>query len=294
LKEVAVFGGSFALGNSAQAASAIDWKKQMGLELYTVRDLMEKDFEGTLAKVAEIGYKEVEPTSYGGLTPQKFRAMLDRYGMTAPSTHVSAAAGPDLERELEGHQIMGHKYTGIRGGRPAGGAGSTQSTADSVRRSAAQYNEHGKLTKKFGMKILVHNHTQEFEWLEGGKLRPYDILLAETDPALVALQLDIGWASVAGQNILQMFQKNPGRFELWHVKDATGIRGVLPTATPAERRQASKLVPVGEGEIDYKSIFAKAELAGLKHFAIEQDNAAQGGDSVAAARTSYRNLMRAL
>lgn len=297
LQEVAVFGGSFALAGSAPAASAIDWKKQMGLELYTVRDLMEKDFEGTLAKVAEIGYKEVEPTSYGGLTPQKFRAMLDRYGMTAPSTHVGAAAGPDLERELEGHQVMGHKYTEVRGGRPPGGArgaGSTQPTADSVRRTAAQYNEHGKLVKKFGMKILVHNHTQEFEWLEGGKLRPYDILLAETDPALVALQLDIGWASVAGQNILQMFQKNPGRFELWHVKDATGITGILPTATPAERRQASKLVPVGEGEIDYKSIFAKAELAGLKHFAIEQDNAAQGGDSVAAARTSYRNLMRAL
>src|SRR6266496_4967393 len=72
------------------------------------------------------------------------------------------------------------------------------------------------IAKKFGMKILIHNHTQEFEFLEGGKPRPYDILIAETDPVLVALQLDIGWASVAGQKIVGMFKKSPGRFELWH------------------------------------------------------------------------------
>jgi sugar phosphate isomerase/epimerase len=286
----------------------------MGLELYTVRDLIDKDLEGTLAKVAEIGYKEVEPTTYGALDPKQFRAALDRYGLSAPSTHAGAAEGPDLEKQLEGFQIMGIQYTEIRGGRGAGGGrapgapagagapgaarggggGRPPQTEESVKLEAEQINKHGQIAKKFGMKMLVHNHTQEFEWLEGGKLTQYDVLLRETDPALVALQLDIGWASVAGQNILQMFQKSPGRFELWHVKDATGIKSADPKATPNERRKSSKLVPVGQGEIDYKAIFAKAAQAGLKHFGIEQDNAAEGGDSMTAAKASYQGLMKML
>ena len=163
-----------------------------------------------------------------------------------------------------------------------------------MKRTAQQINRHGRIAKKFGMKMLIHNHTQEFERLEGDKLRPYDILLAQTDPSLVAMQLDIGWASVAGQNILQMFQKNPGRFELWHVKDATGIQSADPKLTPNQRRGVSKLVPVGQGEIDYKAIFAKADVAGLEHFCIEQDNAAEGGDSMAAAKASYQGLWKIL
>src|SRR5204863_543677 len=117
-------------------------------------------------------------------------------------------------------------------------------SVESVKRAAAQHNEHGKITKKFGMKILIHNHTQEYELLDDGKTTQYDVLLAETDPALVAMQLDIGWASVAGQNILQMFRKNPGRYELWHVKDAVGMKGIDPRLTPDERRPKTKLVPV--------------------------------------------------
>lgn len=100
---------------------AADWKKQPGLELYTVRDLLPKDYEGTVAKVAEIGYKEVEPaTDYGKMDPKQFRAMLDRYGLTAPTTHVGATEGPDLERQLEGFQIMGIRYIEINAPRPAG------------------------------------------------------------------------------------------------------------------------------------------------------------------------------
>src|SRR5437016_12536849 len=104
--------------------SATDWRKQVGLELYTVRDLLAKDFEDTIAKVAALGYREVEPVGYGGLDPKQFRALLDKYKLAAPSTHAGATAGPDLEKELEGHQIMGFKYTEVRGGggRGAGGA----------------------------------------------------------------------------------------------------------------------------------------------------------------------------
>src|SRR5436305_7010798 len=95
LKEAAAYSGALAM--AANTVRAADWKKQAGLELYTVRDLITKDYEGTLAKVAEIGYKEVEAaTDYGNLQPKQFRAMLDRYGLTMPSTHVGAAAGPGL------------------------------------------------------------------------------------------------------------------------------------------------------------------------------------------------------
>jgi sugar phosphate isomerase/epimerase len=323
LKEAAACTGALAI--AASTARAADWKKQVGLELYTVRDLTAKDYEGTVAKVAEIGYKEVEAaTDYANLEPKQFRAMLDRYGLTMPSTHVGATAGPDLEKQLEGFQIMGIHYTEIRGGGGRGAArgpvappaapsaggvaagiaaglaargprpGGSAQTEESVKLTAGQLNQNGKLVKKFGMKILVHNHTMEFQALEGSRLRPYDILLAETDPALVAMQLDIGWASVAGQDILEMFKTHPGRFELWHVKDAKGIKVMNAQMTQQERQRSAMLVPVGLGEVDYTPIFAAAGLAGMKHYCIEQDNAADWGDSVAAARKSYQNLVKML
>lgn len=277
-----------------RAATSPDWKDHIGLELYTVRNLTPKDYEGTIAKVAEIGYKEVEPVDYGGMTPRQYRAMLDRNGLTAPSTHSGATDGPDLDKQLEGFQIMGIRYTEIRAPRKPGGGRGPQintPTEESVKRTAEQLNKHGEIAGKFGMKMLVHNHTIEFQPFEGGSKMPYDVLLAETNPSLVAMQLDIGWASVAGQNVLEMFRKNPGRFELWHVKDATGIKDMAPGMSQRERQRAAKLVPVGEGEVDYKSVFANARLAGMKHFCIEQDNAING-DSLAAARTSFQNLKR--
>ncbi|HEY1339082.1 MAG TPA: sugar phosphate isomerase/epimerase [Bryobacteraceae bacterium] len=301
-------------------AAATDWKKQVGLELFTVRDLLGKDYEGTLAKVAEIGYKEIEPaTNYGNMEPKQFRAMLDRYGLSVPSTHVGATEGPDLEKQLEGFQIMGIQYTEVRGGGgrgpgggggrgPGGGApgagrgpgggggggGRAPQTEESIKRQAQQINQHGAIVKKFGMKMLIHNHTQEFQPFEGSARVPYDVLLAETDPELVAMQLDIGWASVAGQDILAMFKKSPGRFELWHVKDAKGIKNMTAGMNQGERMRAAMLVPVGQGEVDYKTIFANASQAGMKHFCIEQDNAADWGDAIAAARVSFTNLTKML
>jgi sugar phosphate isomerase/epimerase len=262
--------------------------RRIGLELYTVRNLTPKDYEGTIAKVAEIGYKEVEPVDYGGMTPKQYRAMLDKYGLTAPSTHAGATEGPDLEKQLEGFQTMGILYTEVRGG-PGGNRG--PQTEETVKRSAEAINAHGQVVKKFGMKMLIHNHTAEFSPLSGSSKTMYDVLLAETDPSLVAMQLDIGWASVAGQNILEMFRQHPGRFELWHVKDARGIAAMTPDMNQSARMKAAKLAPVGEGEVDYKAIFAAAGQAGMKHFCIEQDNAVDG-DSMAAAATSYRNLRK--
>jgi sugar phosphate isomerase/epimerase len=207
-------------------AQAGDWKNIIGLELYTVRDQMAVDFEGVLAKVAAIGYKEIEPANgYNNMTPAKFRAMLDRLGLAMPSTHSPATGtGVELERQLEGFQVMGIRYAEIVAASPGGsrgGAGRSggplppgayfnpgtgvmhnafteaeafgpyqpAETLDSVKRRAAQLNANGRIARKFGIKMLVHNHTGEFEKLTDSPKTTYDVLLAETDPSLVRCSL---------------------------------------------------------------------------------------------------------
>lgn len=318
LKGAALAGGIALVTGSmheALAQAAPDWKNQIGLELYTVRDLMQKDYEGVLTKIASFGYKEVEPANgYNNMSPKEWRAMLDRLGLSAPSTHSGLPPGDTVEARLEGGQIMGFKYIeNLGGGAPGGGRGASGAgrgpapaprpaapagqgrTTEMIKRQAQTLNENGKIAQKFGMKMIVHNHTQEFSVLaDNPNMRPYDVLLAETDPALVAMQLDIGWASVAGQDILGMFRKNPGRFECWHVKDATGIKYLPIQMSMADRMRNAYLVPVGQGQVDYKAIFAQAKQAGMKHFCVEQDNANAWGDSVLAAKASIEGLKKAL
>jgi len=293
-----VSGAALAAGslNEALAQTTPDWKKQIGLELFTVRDAMQKDYEGVLAKIASYGYKEIEPASgYNNLSAKDFRAMIDRYGLSVPSTHSGLPAGDTIEARLEGAQIMGLKYVENLGAPAGPGRGAGGPTTESVKRQAQTLNENGKTAKKFGIKMIVHNHTGEFALLsDNHNLRPYDILLAETDPDVVAMQLDIGWASVAGQDIVAMFKKNPGRFECWHVKDATNIKFLPPAMPQNERMQNAYLVPVGQGQVDYKTIFASASVAGMKHFCIEQDSADAWGDSVLAAKASITGLQKIL
>ncbi len=291
------------------AETAPNWTAQMGLELYTVRDMIAKDYPGTLEKVAQIGYKEIEPAEgYNHMSPRAFRAMIDRLGLRMPSTHSGITEGADaaVERRLEGFRIMGIQYTSLDASRPSRGGVrqpftpaerarmiarmSRSRTVDEVKREAAVYNRYGKLAQKFGIKILRHNHTMEFQRCQGSTVTPYDILLSETNPEVVVMQMDIGWAEVAGQNPIQWFHKHPGRFVLWHVKDVACLKCLPPVTDEFARLRAARLVPVGEGDINYENIFKHASLAGMKHFAIEQDSAADWGDSMAAARVSFQHL----
>jgi sugar phosphate isomerase/epimerase len=301
--------GNAAAAPAQSAETAPNWAGQMGLELYTVRDLMAKDYQGTLEKVAQIGYKEIEPAGgYNHMSPRGFRAMIDRLGLRMPSTHSGIIEGADstAEKRLEGFKIMGIQYTSLdappppraRVRRPFTPAERAQfrarmsrsRTIDEVKREAALYNRYGKIAQKSGIKILRHNHTMEFQRCEGSELTPYDILLSETDPELVVMQMDIGWATVAGQNAIELFHKHPGRFVLWHVKDAACMKCLPPVTDEFARLREARLVPVGEGDINYENIFKYASLAGMKHFAIEQDSAADWGDSMAAARVSFQHL----
>jgi sugar phosphate isomerase/epimerase len=251
-----------------------------------------------------------------------------------PSTHSGASgAGLELEKQLEGFQTMGIKYTTISGGgrgaaaggaARAGGAGRgalapgayydagtgithnsfTEAEAfgpyqpseslESVKQIAATLNANGRIAQKFGMKMLVHNHTGEFEKLSDSPRTSYEVLIEETDPPLVTMQVDIGWVYVAGVDPIELFKKYPGRFELWHIKDVFGLKKVNPSLGPNARVSSMTFVPVGIGQIDFKTVFANAALAGLKHFVIEQDNAANWGDSLSAARVSYQNMRKVL
>jgi sugar phosphate isomerase/epimerase len=309
---------------SAASATA-DWRDRIGLQLYTVRDQFPRDYPGTLQKVARIGYKEVQTTlTYGGHTPEQIRGYLDAAGLRAPTTHVSPRVGPDFERTLEGYQLIGHRYTTVAvgpaptrpatappasgaAGAPAAGAVSSATamanlpasmtqpqTLDSVKRTAEQLNQAGQITRRYGIKVIVHNHTNEFRRLTDSERTEYDVLVAETDPDLVAMELDIGWATAAGQNVLEMFRRNPGRYEVWHVKDLADLAALHRLPDQIDRMRAAKIVPLGEGEIDYRPFFAQASLAGMKHFYVEQDTAPESGDSIAAAAKSYQALMRIL
>lgn len=332
LKQVAA--GLAAAG--VAGAQGNDWKNHIGLELFTVRNLLTPEgYEPTLAKLAGMGYKEVEPADpYNRMQPAAYKALLDKYGLKMYSTHADATDGPDLEKELEGQALMGIKYTGVRAARPAGArgpgggpggpgpggapggapgaagrgpAGGGQQaagrgpaaprppqTVESVRRNVEQINKHAALLKKFGMKYYVHNHAGEFELLDDGKTTQYDILLSDTDASMVAMQLDVGWAYMAGQDPIAMFRKNPGRFELWHVKDAR-FKQVDPKLSPNEHARASQIVTMGEGDINYKTVFANAKVAGMKYFVIEQDTAGQGGrDALEDCRIAYQNLYKML
>lgn len=321
LKVAARCGGALAVGSLASklgADGSVDWSKQIGIQLTVVRDEMAKDVESTLAQLAAIGYKFVNPVGFSGLDPKAYRAMLDRHGLTAPQIDLGFSTGTDMEDDLEACQILGIKYAEpavvgtaqrgtARGGGardafrgPAGGsrrpATPPQQTEEEAKRAAAEYNTYGKAARKFGIKVIFHNHVEHFEFLAGSRSTFFDVFLSETDPELVGVELDLGYTAIAGRNIPDTIRQYPGRFPVWDVRDAFGIKNAdaNPAATPNQRRQFTYSVPAGLGEVDFRTIFDGAGTAGLKYFFVLQDNAAAWGDSMAVAGVSWQNLTKIL
>lgn len=261
---------------TALAASRPSWSaeshhiERVGLQLYTVRDLMKKDFEGTIAKVAQIGYKEVEFAGYFDHSPQDVRAILQKDGLTSPSTHV----GYDIVEKkwsetLDTAHTIGHKFVVCPWVEP-----SQRKEADGWKRAAALFNKAGEAAQKAGIQFAYHNHAFEFEPSEalGGKL-PYDFLLAETDPKLVKMEMDLCWITVGGQDPVKYFDQYPGRFPLVHVKDWTwkGPGGNDYGGATGAAKKPGHMTDVGEGEINWKRIFAKSDKAGIQHYIVEND-----------------------
>ena len=242
--------------------------KRVGLQLYTVRDLMKADLPGTLAKVAAIGYKEVEFAGYFGRTPAQIRDLLRRDGLTSPSTHLPfESLDTTWQKQLDDAKAVGHHWATI-----AYIAEEKRKTLDDWKRHAATFNRAAAQAKAAGLRFAYHNHDFEFKAIDG--TRPFDILLKETDPSLVDFEMDLFWVVYGGGNPLDLFNQYPKRFPLVHVKDSSG---------PPDK----KMVDVGQGTIDFRSIFAQGDKAGIKHYFVEHD---QPADPIATIRNSYKYL----
>ncbi len=254
--------------------------EKVGVQLYTVRPEMPKDFEGTLAKVAAIGYKEVEFAGYFHHSPKDVRAILDRHGLTAPSAHVGYKnLGEGFAQVLEASKVMGHEYIV----NPAIDD-ELRKQADGWKHAAEAFNRAGEASKKAGIQFAYHNHYWEFKPLDG-KL-PYDILLEECDPSLVKMEMDLCWITVGGQDPLKYFDRYPGRFPLVHVKDMKKIPQI-PASGTLNLDDDPAMTEVGSGVIDWKRIFGQSEKAGIKHYFVEHDSAKAPFESI---RISYEYL----
>lgn len=260
----------------------------IGVQLYTVRDQLEKDFVGTIEKVAQIGYKEVEFAGYYDHTPQEVRELLDRLGLKSPSGHIGLELlRDDLDAQIQSAKTIGQTYVTIPALPNAFGG---TITAEEWHNYAREFNQIGTTLKDNGLHLAYHNHFFEFVPADGGKTA-YDVLLSETDPELVSFEMDLMWTVFAGQDPLAWFQKYPGRFVMWHVKDMQGVAeaqaAMKQGGMQGFREVMGHIAAVGEGEIDFKSIFAHAEQAGLQHFFVEND---APKDSLANIQTSYTNV----
>lgn len=243
--------------------------ERVGLQLYTLRSEMANDFEGTLARVAELGFKEMEFAGYFDRTPTQVRRVLDDLGMTSPAAHIQLQAlRDDLDGEVERAAILGQQFIVV----PILPA--DQRSLSDYQRAADYMNLAGEACRAVGIKMAYHNHDFEFQ-PTGGRI-PYDVLLEETDAELVDMELDLFWIRHAGVDPLAYFQNHPGRFSMLHVKD---------------RDQFGRMVDVGRGEIDFAEIFSHADSAGFKHYFIEHDRPGNGLASVAVSLYTVRNIV---
>jgi len=255
------------LGAAYVAGVRVEAKKlqRLGMQLYTVRTEMEKSVDETLAKVAAIGYKEVEFAGYFRRTPGQIRDALKQNGLTSPAAHVDypSLAEDKLPAVLETAHTIGHQYL-VNPWIDE----SLRKEPDIWKRVADTFNRAGAAAKKAGIQFAYHNHHFEFAPVEG-KL-PYELLLEQCDPNLVKMELDLCWISAAGKDPLDYFARYPGRFPLVHVKGlskkpaaggAAPIESVMPDLTEVGTRDV----------IDWKRIFARSNQAGIKHYFVEHD-----------------------
>ena len=240
-----------------------------GLQLYTLRKLLEADYRGTLEQVAKIGYREVQVSPRAGHTPAQIRAMLDDNQLVCPSIHLDARASTQdeiaaagtlgarfvfLSAPVQVFRIENGRFVGLR----------DDVTLDEYRAIADELNETGEAFRKAGLVFGYHNHAFEFPPVDG--VVPFDLLLERTDPELVTIELDLGWLQVAGADPLRYIERYPGRFPVCHVKD------VLADGS---------FVDPGTGTVDFARTFAHASQAGLRHYFVEHDTTA---DPLATAR----------
>lgn len=263
----------------------------IGLQLYTLGDLMTTDPKGTLQKLAAIGYKEVESAgsskgNFYGYKPKELAAMVKEAGLHWRSAHIggapftmaqvmkmaktaedSARIKGYMEKMKQAPKMLNltDDYKQLADDAAEGGlsylvcSSIPVGTLDEIKKAVEVFSRAGEACKKTGVQFAYHNHTTEFDEVEGH--RPFDYILNNTDKNVVKMELDLAWATKAKQDPAALFKLHPGRFPLWHVKDLDKTN-----MNPAE---------VGTGVVDFKRAFDNAAEAGMKYFFVEQDGAPQ-------------------
>ncbi len=267
--------------------------RNIGVQLFSVPKLLEKDFRAGIAMLSKIGYREVELygpftfsapeaiASWNAVTPQlgfsgsgffglsakDVRATLDEHRITAPSTHTDLVT---LQKHMgalgdAGHTI-GFKYVGLPAIPDA-----LRKTLDDYKKMADEFNRIGADARTHGLKFAYHNHGYGLHEMEGRI--PLDVLLERTDPDLVFFEMDVFWTAAGGANPVELLKQHPGRYHLMHVKDMKEKKQF--SGDGGTSNQWIELFPymttAGDGVMDVKAIVAQGQKSGVKHFFVEQD-----------------------
>lgn len=252
-------------------------KNRIGIQLYSIRDFLPKDINGSLKKIADIGYSYAEAYGYNGNFLDKslseWSFILKDFGMQLSGTHCGTGL---LPADIQAKE-WDYWRKAVADMKDAGGKHLVQSwlpakTLDELKRLAEQFNQIGEMCKKGGVKFGYHNHHAEFRQMEGQVI--LDVLLQNTDPKLVFFQMDLGHAVNGGGDILAYHQKYPGRFLSWHASDFKKGQGYCE---------------VGEGDVPYDDLFKLAESYGLEDLTVEQETK---GDIFASLKRDFDFLIK--
>lgn len=266
--------GMMLLGSTGfKPVAGVDRKKfGVGLQLYTIRDAIAADLAGSLKKLSDLGFRNLEPAGYSdgkfyGKAPKEFKKMVTDLGMVVISSHAaveSTGITPETAKKMaDSHAELGVKYC------VQPWVNDEDRTIDKYKKMIADWNKVGEVMKNVGIQFAYHNHNFEFANLNG--IVPYyDLYMKELDPKLVTMELDLFWASKAGQDPVEMFKKYPGRFQLLHLKDMKTKQAPFYTVIKDD------ICSVGAGVIDFKRILAAKSIAGTKYAFVEDDNQGNG------------------
>ncbi|AKQ46627.1 hypothetical protein TH63_14940 [Rufibacter radiotolerans] len=247
-------------GKAAAAASITS----VGLQLYTLREFIQKDVKGVIKKVAKADYQDVETYGYSvkngywGVKPKAFAELLKDNDLVSSSGHydfeeyITKGDTEVIKQYIEAATTLGQTYLTV-----PFLAKRLRSKADDYRSLAEKLNKAAEICQSANLKLAYHNH--DFELASYGKTTGLEILLKETSPALVDFEADLYWVARAGKKATDLFKEHPGRFTMWHVKDM-------------DKNSPNLNTEIGSGSIDYKAIFKEARQAGLKHVFVEQEN----------------------
>jgi len=245
----------------------------IGLQLYSVREMLAKDYEGTLKQVASLGYQEVETAGYFDHAPEQVKSAMSAAGLKCVSAHYPyTSLSKDFDKIVDFNKEIGVQYIicafpGIKDlSRLKDSSYQTQIrafTLEDYRWNADQFNKFGEKLKAAGMKFGYHNHTMEFAKQDG--VVPLDEMIRLTDPDLVTFEMDCGWVIVGGANPVDYLKRYPSRISMLHVKD------FKHSDTPVSVMEPPPAAELGQGTLDYRPVFEAAKKADIKHYFVEQE-----------------------